>query len=88
MLRLLLMSILLTFVLRMLSRLADEFMRGLRGDGGRTRTDVRQRGVQMARDPVCGTFVVPDHAVSIPDGRQRIYFCSTACRDKYRARTA
>ena len=88
MLRFLLMSILLTFVLRMLSRLADEFMRGLRGEGRAARTDVGQRGVQMARDPVCGTFVVPDHAVSLADGRQRMYFCSTACRDKYRARTA
>jgi hypothetical protein len=88
MLRFLLLSILLTFGVRMVSRLADEFMRGMRGDGGGTRTHVPQRGVQMARDPVCGTFVVPDHAVSIADGRQRIYFCSTACRDKYRARTA
>ena len=42
----------------------------------------------MARDPVCGTFVIPDAAVSIADGRQRIYFCSTKCRDQYRARTA
>jgi YHS domain-containing protein len=88
MLRFLLLSILLTFGVRMVSRLADEFMRGMRGDGGGTRNHVPQRGVQMARDPVCGTFVVPDHAVSIADGRQRIYFCSTACRDKYRARTA
>jgi len=47
-----------------------------------------EHGVQMARDPVCGTFVVPEHAVTLADGRQRLYFCSTACRDQYRARTA
>jgi len=47
-----------------------------------------ERGVQMARDPVCGTFVVPDHALSIADGSERVYFCSPACRDRYRARTA
>ena len=45
-------------------------------------------GVQMARDPVCGTYVVPDRAVSISIGRQKMYFCSEACRDKYRAKTA
>ena len=88
MLRFLLMSILLTFAVRMVSRLADEFMRGMRGEGGGTRSGVPQHGVQMVRDPVCGTFVLPDRAVSIADGRGRIYFCSTTCRDKYRARTA
>jgi YHS domain-containing protein len=49
---------------------------------------VPTRGVQMVRDPVCGTFVLPDHAVSIADGRGRVYFCSARCRDAYRARTA
>jgi hypothetical protein len=88
MLRFLLMAILLTFALRMVSRLADEFMRGMRGEGGGSRPSVPQRGVQMVRDPVCGTFVVPERAVSIVEGRERIHFCSTACRDKYRARTA
>ena len=42
------------------------------------------RGVPMARDPVCGTYVVPDRAVAVVDGRQQVFFCSTACRDKYR----
>jgi YHS domain-containing protein len=46
---------------------------------------VPRRGVQMVRDPVCGTFVVPDRALMLLVGRQPIYFCSTACRDKYRA---
>ncbi len=45
-------------------------------------------GVQMAKDPVCGTYVVPDHAISIAVGRERVYFCSSTCRDKFRARTA
>ena len=46
------------------------------------------QGVQMARDPVCGTYVVPERALSINDGRKPVYFCSPACRDKYRAKTA
>jgi YHS domain-containing protein len=40
----------------------------------------------MVRDPVCGTFVVPERAVTIADGRTTVSFCSEACRDKYRAR--
>jgi hypothetical protein len=46
------------------------------------------QGVAMARDPVCGTFVLPDRAVTISEGRRRVHFCSTTCRDAYRSRTA
>ena len=45
-------------------------------------------GVQMAKDPVCGTYVVPDNALSVKIGGQTVYFCSAACRDKFRAKTA
>jgi YHS domain-containing protein len=41
----------------------------------------------MVRDPVCGTFVLPDQAFTIVDGRSRVFFCSGACRDKYRPST-
>ena len=87
MLRFILLSLLLTLAVRVIGRLFDAFMGGMRGDAA-PRTRVPQRGVQMARDPVCGTFVVPERAVSSVIGRERVYFCSTACRDKYRARTA
>jgi YHS domain-containing protein len=46
------------------------------------------QGLPMVRDPVCGTFVLPDRAVTISDGRRRVHFCSTACRDAYRSRPA
>ena len=87
MLRFLLLSLLLTLGVRAFGRLFDGIVQGLRGDAP-PRTRVPQRGVQMARDPVCGTFVVPDRAMSITVGREQVYFCSTACRDKYRAKTA
>jgi YHS domain-containing protein len=45
-----------------------------------------EHGVHMVRDPVCGTFVVPDRAISLTVGRTVVYFCSAACRDQYRAR--
>jgi YHS domain-containing protein len=42
----------------------------------------------MQRDPVCGTFVVPRDALTLANGKDRVYFCSTACRDAYRAKIA
>ncbi len=53
--------------------------------GART---VPVQGVQMAKDPVCGTYVVPERAVSATVGRQKMFFCSAECRDKYLAKTA
>ncbi|MCU1386159.1 MAG: hypothetical protein JWL71_4856 [Acidobacteria bacterium] len=64
-------------------RLVDGIVEGVRG-GGATRGQVPTRGVQMVRDPVCGTFVLPDEALMITNGRERVFFCSMACRDKYR----
>ncbi len=41
-------------------------------------------GVSMARDPICGTFVVPERALGLTHGGRHVYFCSAACRDAYR----
>jgi hypothetical protein len=65
-------------------RIVAAFMEGLRGERPGSAVPPTH-GVQMARDPVCGTFVVPDRAVALNLGRQRLYFCSNACRDAYRA---
>ena len=90
MLRFILLSVLLTILFRAVSRLWAGVVRGMQSgnpSAGR-RSDgsaVPQRGVQMVRDPVCGTFIVPDRALMLSVGRQQLYFCSPACRDKYRA---
>jgi len=86
MVRLLLLLVLAIFVVRALWRLVDGIIEGATGRPPRP-TRSPQRGVQMARDPVCGTFVVPNRAVILAEGRGQVYFCSTNCRDKYRART-
>jgi uncharacterized protein len=78
----LLISILLS---RWFWHLIAAFLAGLRGESSRT-TPPPSQGVQMVRDPVCGTFVLPERAVTLSVGRERLYFCSTACRDNYRAR--
>lgn len=41
-------------------------------------------GGALKRDPVCGTFVSPESAVQRTVDGQDLYFCSAACRDKYR----
>ena len=46
----------------------------------RTTASGEPRPVKLVRDPVCGTYVSPDTALS--DGRE--YFCSEKCRDEYR----
>ena len=66
------------FVARALWRLLDGIVQGARG------RSMPQRGVSMVRDPVCGTFIVPERAVTIVDGRTTVSFCSDKCRDKYR----
>ncbi len=45
------------------------------------------RGVQMVRDPVCGTFLLPGAALTLVDGGSVRYFCSEKCRDAYRTRS-
>ena len=85
----LLLLVLAMVMARAVWRVIDGVMDGLsgrasRGGGG----NVPARGVQMERDPVCGTYVIPDHAVALSDGSGRVFFCSAHCRDQYRARTA
>ncbi len=86
-LRLSLSVILAFFAVRAFWRLLDGIIEGATGSRRRG-GQVPQRGVQMVRDPVCGTFLVADRAVTLVDGRTRLFFCSDACRDTYRKRTA
>jgi uncharacterized protein len=85
-LRLILFLVLAVIVGRAFWRLVDGIVAGVSGrplDGSQT---VAQHGVQMVRDPICGTFLLPDRALVLSVGRNRVFFCSDACRDKYRSR--
>jgi hypothetical protein len=83
-LRQFLIFVLIVVAARALRLMMHKFALRQRGDGGHA----PPRGIEMVRDPVCGTFVVPDRAVTLADGSRHLYFCSASCRDKYRARTA
>jgi YHS domain-containing protein len=84
--RLLLFIVLGIFVARAFWRFVDGIAAGVRGGPPRGDGELPTHGVAMVRDPVCGTFVAPDPARMITDGRTRVFFCSDACRDRYRAR--
>ena len=87
----LLWLVLSAVIVRAIWRLVDGVMAGMNGQGRSSSqhgsgSGPPVRGVQMVRDPVCGTYVVPDRAVSLTDGSRQVFFCSTACRDAHRAR--
>ena len=82
MLRVVLLLVLSIVISRMFWRIVRSFNEGVAG--GRRESGGPPRGVAMVRDPVCGTFVVPERAVALVHGRSRVFFCSDACRDKYR----
>jgi YHS domain-containing protein len=84
MLRFALLMLLFAFAARTFWKMVDSLIEGLTGrpkNGSPASTAARR----MERDPICGTFVLPASALSLADGRFPVYFCSTACRDRYRA---
>lgn len=85
-----LLRLLFLFVLVLLAlRAAGRFIGGVReGVSGSSRPRTRQSEppVKMARDPVCGTFVVPGKALSVTSGGATEWFCSETCRDAFARR--
>jgi uncharacterized protein len=85
-LRVVLVFLLGMLVLRALGKVLAGLIAGASPQPGRP-SGPPERGVQMVRDPVCGTFLPPATAVSLTDrGGAVRYFCSEKCRDAYKAR--
>jgi YHS domain-containing protein len=80
--RLILWAILLVVVVRSLSRLLHGVLEG----AGYTRESASPRSVGLVRDPVCGVYVVPGHALTAGTGAATRYFCSEDCRKKWTKR--
>jgi YHS domain-containing protein len=38
---------------------------------------------RLVRDPICGTHVAEELAVTVTSGSEVVHFCSAACRDEY-----
>ena len=86
--RFLLFLVLSIVVTHIFWKIVASFSQGRHGRASASPGDSSERAVPMVRDPVCGTFVLPERAVPLVDGRSRVFFCSDACRDTYRARSA
>ena len=82
MIRILLIGILILLIARAFWRLVDGIIET--AGGVPKRRDAAPPGVTLVRDPVCGTHLPASRALSLstPSGPQ--YFCSEACRDRYR----
>jgi YHS domain-containing protein len=84
MLRLLLAIVLLSMVLRAVSRL----VRGITDGMQAPRSAPPPPAVALARDPVCGTYVVPAKALTAGQGAELRFFCSEKCRRAYQVKRA
>ena len=82
MIRFLLIAILLLVVARAFWRLMDGIIEAA-GGTSRRRGSAGAPAVKLVRDPVCGTFVAPNTALSLTSGSATHYFCSEDCRRKF-----
>jgi uncharacterized protein len=79
--RAILIGVLVILIARAFWRLFDGILEAAGGTGGAgTRTP---SAVKLVRDPVCGTWVPKDAAVTLVAHGQTHAFCSEACRDTF-----
>ena len=83
MLRLILALILIAMVLRAVSRL----FRGITA-GMQPPRQTQPPAVALARDPVCGTYVVPSKALTVGQGADMRFFSSEKCRRAWHVQPA
>ena len=77
--------LMLFFVARAVWRLLEGIVQGASSSSG-VKSAPRggsQQAMKLSRDPICGTFVVPGKAVEYVRGRETMYFCSDACRQRF-----
>jgi YHS domain-containing protein len=67
------------FVVRGVLRLLRGIAQGLQAPS----MPAAPKAVPLARDPVCGTYVVPSTALSAGSGAAARFFCSEDCRRAY-----
>ena len=80
-LRVVVITVLLFLILRAIRLL----IRGIaEAANPRPQRPAQQTPVKLARDPVCGTHIPPASALSLTSGGTTHYFCSEACRAKFR----
>ena len=86
-LRFLVFALLAFFVWRAVRSFFSGIRAGFAGPAPNRKPEARvEKGQMMARDPVCGTFVVPASAIAGRGKSGPVYFCSDKCRQAYQSR--
>ena len=90
MLRALLLFLFFLFVARAVWRLIEGVARGAMGEGDRPappgrRGPVAPAAVKMTQCAVCGTYIVPEKAITGVSKGKVVHFCSDACRATFAA---
>ncbi len=85
----LLRLLLLLLIIRALWSFLAGLAAGVGGQEVGSRSAARRRGppargVALVRDPVCGMFVEPSHALTIRRGGTTYHFCSDGCLQAFR----
>lgn len=73
---------------RALSRLLGGIQEGLHGPRDSRTGGAQPPSVPLARDPICGTYVVRSRSLTVGSGSETQYFCSENCRRAFAARRA
>ena len=79
--RLALFAILLLVIAWAFWRFVDGIIEAFGGLPSKSRG---KKPVELVRDPVCGTWVRPHNSLGLRAGEVTHYFCSDACRDRFR----
>jgi len=61
-------------------------LKGVLEGAGYQQVGPTQPSVKLVRDPVCGMFVAPTHALTAGSGTNVAYFCSEKCRQAWQRR--
>jgi YHS domain-containing protein len=85
--RVFLLVVMALLALRAIGRFMGGLAQGARPEGSRQRPRQGEAPVKMAKDPVCGTFVVPGKALSTTAGGETVWFCSEQCRSEFARRS-
>ena len=84
MIRAILITLVVLLLLRAVWRLLGGIVQGAASAGPASgHRPAAPPAVKMARDPICGTYVVPGKALELATGRETMYFCSARCRDEW-----
>lgn len=76
--------VLLLIVVRLVWRFLASVVDGIAGPARTTRAATRGPGpVPLVKDPVCGTYVVREKALTASAGGETIWFCSEDCRQRW-----